>query len=117
MYTLKKDLVIPAGTIFSAAAVTVRRLVPYIETSIALGDDASIGITLPIEDDYGPFNALFERDVPVTVGAKMEMQAVFRGEKMVGVIFNRDGAWGAVRADGSEGGDFTHQRNAIAFLR
>lgn len=56
---LKKDIVIPAGTEFSAAPKLTRRHSEHLETIIAIGPDNCGSLVIPVEDDEH-FRELFD---------------------------------------------------------
>ena len=58
-YVLKKDLVIPAGTVFSPAAKKTVRHSEHVAHDAALGPDNTVSIVVPVEKDDEEFNAHF----------------------------------------------------------
>ena len=56
-YVTKKDIVIPAGTVLDKSPSRRAYISYHVECEIALGDDNTMTLTIPVEDDAA-FNEL-----------------------------------------------------------
>ncbi len=61
-YRLKRDLVIPAGTLFGPAPTATRRYAPYIGHYLPLGQDGVFEVVTPLDLDNPDFADFFEEE-------------------------------------------------------
>jgi len=48
---LKKDIIIPAGTVFTQAATKVERSIDHVEATIGLTYDVAVNFVIPTDED------------------------------------------------------------------